>query len=148
LYKTVVDRVDVIMALFSKTMSIDGLDGVNGLHGVNGTGLRSNLEGLLNEARRDLLSQSGRILPDLNILLGAGEAALQGGLVDDRKYLVHALESLSSLEFSVTVFLCDRLNKSSNLPHLSPMAPSFVAASMRGLSTRCGRTCNIHLLPT
>jgi hypothetical protein len=64
------------MAAVSPPLSENGRDG------------RSNLEELLKEARQDLLSQTGRIIPNLNLLVGAGELVLRGGLIDDRKYLV------------------------------------------------------------
>ncbi|KAK4118839.1 heme peroxidase family protein [Parathielavia appendiculata] len=60
------------------------------MDGINGRDVHSHLEELLTEARRDILSQTGRIVPDLNFLLGAGDLALHrlhGGLMDDRKYL-------------------------------------------------------------
>lgn len=49
---------------------------------------QSSLVQLLSDIRRDLLSQQGRLLPNINLALTAGESVLQGGLIDDRKYLV------------------------------------------------------------
>jgi hypothetical protein len=43
---------------------------------------------LLSDIRRDLVSQQGRLLPNLKLALTAGETVLQGGVIDDRKYLV------------------------------------------------------------
>jgi hypothetical protein len=42
----------------------------------------------LSEVRRDLVSQAGRIIPDLQTISELGQTAFNGGLVDDRKYLV------------------------------------------------------------
>ncbi|KAK2923217.1 hem peroxidase, animal-type [Fusarium oxysporum f. sp. vasinfectum] len=58
--------------------------------------VQSNLVDLLNKVRRDFLSQAGRIGPDLRILHGATEAALAGGIVDDRKYLVENIMQLAA----------------------------------------------------
>lgn len=62
----------------------------------NARDVQANLADLLNGVRRDILSQAGRIGPDLRILHGATEAALAGGIVDDRKYLVRPLSLLRS----------------------------------------------------
>ncbi|KAK3937994.1 heme peroxidase [Diplogelasinospora grovesii] len=62
----------------------------------NARDVQANLADLLNEARRDILSQAGRIGPDLRILHGAGEAALAGGTVDDREYLVENIIQLAA----------------------------------------------------
>jgi hypothetical protein len=42
----------------------------------------------LTEASQDLLSQAGRIIPDLRTIQELGQTVVNGGLVDDRKYLV------------------------------------------------------------
>lgn len=42
----------------------------------------------LSEVHQDLVSQAGRIIPDLQTLRELGQASFNGGLVDDRKYLV------------------------------------------------------------
>ena len=61
-------------------------------NGINHVGINTNehasIAKLLAEARRDLLSQTGRILPDLRFLQGIGQTLLAGGIIDDRKYLV------------------------------------------------------------
>ncbi|CRK31341.1 hypothetical protein BN1723_015743 [Verticillium longisporum] len=62
----------------------------------NGEDAHSNLFKLLNSARRDLQSQNGRFLPNLNLALGTLETALAGGLVDDRKYLVESVIQLAA----------------------------------------------------
>ncbi|GIK07532.1 hypothetical protein Aspvir_003198 [Aspergillus viridinutans] len=41
----------------------------------------------LSDARQDLLSQAGRIIPDVRTIQELGHTALNGGLVDDRHYL-------------------------------------------------------------
>ena len=43
---------------------------------------------VLYRVRADFRSQAKRILPDVQIVLDAGEAALKGGRIDDRNYLV------------------------------------------------------------
>lgn len=53
--------------------------------------VKANLASLFNEVRRDILSQAGRIGPNLRILHEATEAALAGGVVDDREYFVRGL---------------------------------------------------------
>lgn len=55
------------------------------------TNVQSRLVELLSEARRDLLSQTGRILPNLSLLAGAKDVISKGGQIDDRKYLVGVL---------------------------------------------------------
>ncbi|PNP73611.1 hypothetical protein FNYG_13052 [Fusarium nygamai] len=62
----------------------------------NARDVQTNLADLLNEVRRDILSQAGRIGPDLRILHGAAETALAGGIVDDRKYLVENIMQLAA----------------------------------------------------
>ncbi|KAM0280201.1 hypothetical protein ACHAQH_004158 [Verticillium albo-atrum] len=61
--------------------------------GANG---ESRLFTLLNNARRDLQSQNGRFLPNLNLALETLETALAGGLIDDRKYLVESVIQLAA----------------------------------------------------
>ncbi|KAK4235700.1 Psi-producing oxygenase A [Achaetomium macrosporum] len=98
----------------------------------NGRDVRSNLEELLNEARRDLLSQTGRIIPNLNIVLKAGEVAIQGGLIDDRKYLVENIIQLaatlpngSKLRSSLNAKFIDTLWKSLQHPPISYLGDEF-----------------------
>ncbi|CAH0021704.1 unnamed protein product [Clonostachys rhizophaga] len=55
----------------------------------------TNLANLFNEVRRDILSQAGRIGPDLRILHGATETALAGGMIDDREYIVENIIQLA-----------------------------------------------------
>lgn len=43
---------------------------------------------LLSEVHQDLVSQAGRIIPDLQTIHELGQITFNGGLVDDRKYLV------------------------------------------------------------
>ena len=120
----------------------------------NGRDVRSNMEELLEEARRDLLSQTGRVLPNLNIALGAGEVALQGGLLDDRKYLVCVFDprlvpKVSCHKYNRSVFFFwGRSKTSSSSRRHYQMTPSFVAASMRSSSRPCGRPYNILPFPT
>lgn len=71
--------------------------GINGEHSSI-EGIQSNLFKLLKDARQDLLSQTGRFLPNLNLALGASETTLEGGLANDRKYLVSSPEPLSRSE--------------------------------------------------
>jgi hypothetical protein len=40
------------------------------------------------DARQDLLSQAGRIITDLQTMQELGQTAFNGGLVDDKNYLV------------------------------------------------------------
>lgn len=83
--------------------------------------VQTNLGELLNEARRDILSQAGRVLPDLRILHGFKEAALAGGVVDDREYFVRA-QAYFRCQVEGTNHL-NRLKISYNLLHRYPMAP-------------------------
>ncbi|KAF7594156.1 hypothetical protein BBP40_010005 [Aspergillus hancockii] len=46
---------------------------------------------LLSETRQDIVSQVGRILPDLHVLRGLGSTALAGGIIDDRQYLIEEI---------------------------------------------------------
>ncbi|KAH6976751.1 heme peroxidase family protein [Ilyonectria destructans] len=60
------------------------------------TNVQSRLVELLSEARRDLLSQTGRILPNLSLLAGAKDVISKGGQIDDRKYLVENIIQVAS----------------------------------------------------
>lgn len=51
-------------------------------------GVFSNLLEILEEAQRDLFSQSTRIVPDLKLLSSIKDVITGGGQIDDRKYLV------------------------------------------------------------
>ncbi|KAH6610036.1 fatty acid oxygenase [Trichoderma cornu-damae] len=53
----------------------------------NGGSVYSRLVELLREARSDLLSQKGRVMPNLNLLAGVQDVVSKGGQIDDRKYL-------------------------------------------------------------
>ncbi|RFU82151.1 fatty acid oxygenase [Trichoderma arundinaceum] len=57
----------------------------------NGGGVYSRLVELLKEARRDLLSQKGRVVPNLNLLAGVQDVVSKGGQIDDRRYLFENL---------------------------------------------------------
>jgi hypothetical protein len=57
----------------------------------------SNLAALLNGYRRDVLSQAGRIRPDLKILVGFIERVLNRGVDNDRKYLVCVWTAVGTL---------------------------------------------------
>jgi hypothetical protein len=48
----------------------------------------SKLTKLVTGLRQDISSQTGRILPDLEVLQGIGSTIIAGGIIDDRKYLV------------------------------------------------------------
>lgn len=98
----------------------------------NGRNVCSNLEELLKEARRDLLSQTGRIIPNLDIIFGAGELALQGGLIDDRKYLVENIIQLaaslpngSELRGNLNTKFIDTLWKTLQHPPISYLGDEF-----------------------
>ena len=52
---------------------------------------------LLSEARQDIVSQVGRILPDLQVLRGLGSTILSGGIINDRQYLVREITRSPSL---------------------------------------------------
>ncbi|KAH7009651.1 heme peroxidase family protein [Ilyonectria destructans] len=58
--------------------------------------VKANLASLFNEVRRDILSQAGRIGPDLRILHEGTEVALAGGIVDDREYFVENIIQLAA----------------------------------------------------
>lgn len=63
------------MSPFTETHSVSA--GQNGVH-----------RKFLSEAHQDLVSQAGRIIPDLQTIRKLGQTAFNGGLIDDRKYLV------------------------------------------------------------
>lgn len=63
------------MSPFTETHSVSA--GQNGMH-----------RKFLSEAHQDLVSQAGRIIPDLQTIRELGHTAINGGLIDDRKYLV------------------------------------------------------------
>ncbi|KAJ5670081.1 uncharacterized protein N7477_005444 [Penicillium maclennaniae] len=53
---------------------------------------------LLSEVHQDLVSQAGRIIPDLQTIRELGQASFNGGLVDDRKYLIeNIIQATASL---------------------------------------------------
>ncbi|KAJ0128229.1 Uncharacterized protein HZ326_28676 [Fusarium oxysporum f. sp. albedinis] len=96
---------------------------------TNGGDVQSRLVELLSEARRDLLSQTGRVLPNLSLLAGVKDVISKGGQIDDRKYLVGVL---------------GLVGLTSDLPRLCQMTLSLGVTSMQGSSTRCGATCAIR----
>ncbi|OOO07799.1 hypothetical protein OAory_01042990 [Aspergillus oryzae] len=51
---------------------------------------------LLSEARQDIVSQVGRILPDLQVLRGLGSTILSGGIIDDRQYLIEEIVQVAA----------------------------------------------------
>lgn len=53
--------------------------------------MESRLVELLSEARRDLLGQTGRVLPNLSLPAGVKDVISKGGQIDDRKYLIGVL---------------------------------------------------------
>ncbi|KAH7325577.1 heme peroxidase family protein [Stachybotrys elegans] len=57
---------------------------------------QANLANLLHEARRDVLSQVGRILPDMQLIHNAADTALASGVIDDRQYLVEGIIQLAT----------------------------------------------------
>ncbi|KAB8262111.1 heme peroxidase [Aspergillus pseudonomiae] len=59
-------------------------------HGSSSNGHHSLLR-LFNETRQDIVSQVGRILPDLQVLKGLGSTILAGGVIDDRQYLIEEI---------------------------------------------------------
>ncbi|KAH7112773.1 heme peroxidase family protein [Dactylonectria estremocensis] len=63
---------------------------------ANGGDVQSRLVELLSEARRDLLSQTGRVLPNLSLLAGVKDVISKGGQIDDRKYLVENIIQVAS----------------------------------------------------
>jgi hypothetical protein len=56
----------------------------------------------LTDAAQDLLSQAGRIIPDLRTIQELGQTAFHGGLVDDRKYLVCSCSSTKAMLLTKT----------------------------------------------
>ncbi|PLN76109.1 heme peroxidase [Aspergillus taichungensis] len=54
------------------------------------------LIGLLNEASQDIVSQVGRVGPDLEALEGLRSTVLGGGIIDDRKYLIEKVIQVAS----------------------------------------------------
>ncbi|KAG9254518.1 heme peroxidase family protein [Emericellopsis atlantica] len=67
----------------------------NGSH-HHGDGTLSKLAQFLNVVRRDIVSQGTHIKSDLGLAVGAGEALLSGGEVNDRKYLVERVIQLAA----------------------------------------------------
>ncbi|KAG8406473.1 hypothetical protein J3459_012416 [Metarhizium acridum] len=65
---------------------------------ANARDVEANLANLFKQFYHDIVSQAGRIGPDLRILHGATEAALAGGVVDDREYFVCALSLLYAIK--------------------------------------------------
>ncbi|KAF9885228.1 hypothetical protein FE257_000588 [Aspergillus nanangensis] len=55
------------------------------------SGSHYNLIQLLTGAYKDLSSQAGRILPDLQVLQGINSTILAGGTIDDKKYLIEKI---------------------------------------------------------
>ncbi|KAL3479234.1 heme peroxidase [Aspergillus californicus] len=54
------------------------------------------LRSLLSEINRDLASQAGRIIPDLRTIQGLTQTISNGGLVDDKKYLIENIIQVAS----------------------------------------------------
>ncbi|KKK18240.1 heme peroxidase family protein [Aspergillus ochraceoroseus] len=67
-------------------------------NGSISTGDNKQLTGLLREARQDILSQAGRIIPDLRTLHELSQTISSGDIVDDRKYLIeNIIQAAASL---------------------------------------------------
>ncbi|KAL2872843.1 peroxidase/cytochrome P450 family protein [Aspergillus lucknowensis] len=56
----------------------------------------SSLASLIGEINRDLVSQAGRIIPDLRTIQGLTQTLANGGLVDDRKYLIENIVQVAA----------------------------------------------------
>ncbi|KAL2826654.1 heme peroxidase [Aspergillus cavernicola] len=54
------------------------------------------LTSLLGEINRDLVSQAGRIIPDLRTIQGLIQTFSNGGLIDDKKYLIENIVQVTS----------------------------------------------------
>ncbi|KAJ3453403.1 hypothetical protein MRS44_017650 [Fusarium solani] len=98
----------------------------------NARDVQANLADLLSEVRRDILSQAGRLLPDLRILHGGTEAALAGGIVDDREYFVENIMQLatslpngSSVRNDLNAAFINRLWNNLRHPPLSYLGDEF-----------------------
>ncbi|EAW25699.1 peroxidase/cytochrome P450 family protein [Aspergillus fischeri NRRL 181] len=84
------------------------------------------------DARQDLLSQAGRILPDLRTIHELGQTAFNGGLVDDRKYLIEniiqvtaSLPNTSALRGKITDAFVSTLWDNLQHPPLSYLGDQF-----------------------
>ena len=129
----------------------------NGKNGANGHPLppeQWRIARILTEATKNMLSQSKRILPDIELLQGFTQTFLAGGVIDDRTYLVCAsctpaytyaemprVERDGVFEDTETHFL-GRLSKSSSSQRPSPTAPRSGMTSTASSSTSCGTRCS------
>jgi cytochrome P450 len=86
----------------------------------------------LTDAAQDLLSQAGRIIPDLRTIQELGQTAFHGGLVDDRKYLIEniiqitaSLPNTSGLREKITDAFVSTLWDNLEHPPLSYLGDQF-----------------------
>ncbi|GIC94665.1 peroxidase/cytochrome P450 family protein [Aspergillus udagawae] len=86
----------------------------------------------LTDASQDLLSQAGRIIPDLRTIQELGQTVVNGGLVDDRKYLVEniiqvtaSLPNTSGLRGKITDAFVSTLWNNLQHPPLSYLGDQF-----------------------
>ncbi|GFF88042.1 psi-producing oxygenase A [Aspergillus udagawae] len=86
----------------------------------------------LTDASQDLLSQAGRIIPDLRTIQKLGQTVVNGGLVDDRKYLVEniiqvtaSLPNTSGLRGKITDAFVSTLWDNLQHPPLSYLGDQF-----------------------
>ncbi|KAF7158141.1 hypothetical protein CNMCM5623_002807 [Aspergillus felis] len=86
----------------------------------------------LTEASQDLLSQAGRIIPDLRTIQELGQTAVNGGLVDDRNYLIEniiqvtaSLPNTSGLRGKITDAFVSTLWNNLEHPPLSYLGDQF-----------------------
>ncbi|KAH6690332.1 heme peroxidase [Plectosphaerella plurivora] len=57
---------------------------------------QSDIAKLITNIHRDLVSQQGRLLPNLKLAINTIETFLHGGMIDDRKYLVESIVQLAA----------------------------------------------------
>ncbi|KPM39214.1 Psi-producing oxygenase A [Neonectria ditissima] len=99
---------------------------------TNGDSIHTRLVDLLSEARRDLLSQSGRVLPNLNLLASVKDVISKDGQIDDRKYLVEniiqvaaSLPDGSKLRGDLNARFIDTLWRNLQHPPISYLGDEF-----------------------
>ncbi|GFG11879.1 psi-producing oxygenase A [Aspergillus lentulus] len=86
----------------------------------------------LSDAAQDLFSQAGRIIPDLRTIQELGQTTFNGGLVDDRKYLIEniiqvtaSLPNTSGLREKITDAFVSTLWDNLQHPPLSYLGDQF-----------------------
>lgn len=77
------------------------------------------------KAAEDLISQVGRLGPNIKLARNFGQTTLANGVVDDRKYLVSTREKTTSVRVQNAEDTSGSTRESFSWQHRSPMTPVY-----------------------